>query len=169
MAWYSAEHNLVGCHQSCDKLVTEVMAVQRKKAAIIEGVEIPIAPMIDCVFLMLIYFMVSSTLQRQEADLAFQLPGTVVQEQPLEMPDEQIIEIAINGQVVVNEFAYDEPDSETLVELAAMLSRFRQASVANRVEAFVTIAPADGTAHQSIIKVMDAVQRAGIEQVNFAL
>ena len=31
-----------------------------------------IAPMIDCVFLMLIYFMVSATLQRQEADISFQ-------------------------------------------------------------------------------------------------
>ena len=44
----------------------------------------PIAPMIDVVFLLLIYFMVSATLQRQEADISFGLPGTVEQADPLD-------------------------------------------------------------------------------------
>jgi len=130
---------------------------------------IAIAPMIDCVFLLLIYFMVTSTLQRQEADIAFQLPGTVEQIEPVEMPDEQIIEILANGQVVVNEFAYDSPESPRLVELAAMLSRFREANEANQTLAMVTVAPAPEVLHLTIIKVMDACAWAGIESVNFAL
>ena len=67
------------------------MARFRKRS--VDKVGVPIAPMIDVVFLLLIYFMVSSTLERQEADLSFQLPGTVEQETPLDLPDEQIIEI----------------------------------------------------------------------------
>ncbi len=131
--------------------------------------EIQIAPMIDCVFLLLIYFMVSATLEKQEADLSFELPGTVEQSEPVEMPDEQIIEIRADGQVVVNEFAYDSPDARQFRELAAMLTRFKQASNANRVDAIVTISPAGPALHESIIKVMDAISLAGIESVNFSL
>lgn len=134
-----------------------------------EQSSIPIAPMIDVVFLLLIYFMVSSSLARQEADLSFQLPGSVEQSEPLDLPDEQIIEIRADGQVVVNDYPYDRPGSERLMELAAMLSRFNQASRANKVEALVTIAPADSVQHAQIVKVMDACARAEIEGVNFAL
>lgn len=130
---------------------------------------VPIAPMIDVVFLLLIYFMVSSTLEQQEADLSFQLPGTVEQSEPLDLPDEQIIEIRADGQIVVNDYPYDQPASPRFDELASMLTRFREASSANKVEAIVTISPADTALHAQIVKVMDACSIAGIEAVNFAL
>ena len=128
-----------------------------------------IAPMIDCVFLLLIYFMVSSTLEKQEADLSFQLPGVVEQTGALDMPDEQIIEIRADGQVIVNEFPYDSPGARRYAELASMLKRFKQASDANKVEAVVTIAPDEAVQHQTIVRVMDAVGAAGIKGVNFSL
>jgi biopolymer transport protein ExbD len=131
--------------------------------------QIPIAPLIDAVFLLLIYFMVTSSLERQEADISFELPGTVAQEEPLEMPDEQIIEIRADGQVVVNEYNYDSPNARRLVELQAMLTRLQEASRANKTETQVTIAPAPTTQHARIINVMDAVAAAGITGVNFAL
>jgi biopolymer transport protein ExbD len=143
------------------------MAKLRKKPE--EKTSIPIAPMIDVVFLLLIYFMVSSTLERQEADLSFQLPGSVEQEEPLDLPDEQIIEIREGGQVVVNDYPYDRPEAARFQELAAMLTRFREASAANKVEAIVTISPAESVPHSQIVKVMDACSVARIEAVNFAL
>ncbi len=143
------------------------MATLKKK--VVPRPEIPIAPMIDCVFLLLIYFMVTSTLHRQEADISFQLPGTVEQTEPMEMPDEQIIEILNDGRVMVNEYIYDSPESPRFIELASMLSRFREANEANRTEAIVTIAPQPDALHQIIIKVMDACAMARIENVNFAV
>lgn len=131
--------------------------------------QIQIAPMIDCVFLLLIYFMVSATLEKQEADLSFQLPGTVEQSEPVEMPDEQIIEIRDDGQVIVNEFAYDSPSSQRFLELASMLTRFKEASDANQVDAIVTISPSDLALHETIVKVMDACSMAQIESINFSL
>lgn len=128
-----------------------------------------IAPMIDVVFLLLIFFIVSSTLEKQEADISFQLPGVAEQSEALDLPDEQIIEITAEGQVVVNEYNYDSPAATRLVELTAMLTRFKQASDANKVEAIVTIAPADAVRQQIVVRVMDACARAGIEGVNFAL
>jgi biopolymer transport protein ExbD len=128
-----------------------------------------IAPMIDVVFLLLIFFIVSSTMEKQEADISFQLPGVAEQSEPLDLPDEQIIEIDAGGQVIVNEYRYDSPAATRLVELTAMLMRFKQASDANKVEAIVTIAPADAVSQQIVVRVMDACARAGIEAVNFAL
>lgn len=131
--------------------------------------QMAIAPMIDCVFLMLIYFMVSSTLERQEADISFQLPGVAEQSEPVEMPDEQIIEVLADGRVLVNDYEYDAPGSARLVQLTAMLSRFRQASESNKVDAVVTIQPDLHATHQAIVRVMDACSAAGITDVNFAL
>lgn len=125
--------------------------------------------MIDCVFLMLIYFMATSSMERQESDLSFSLPGTVEQEVPLELPDEQIIEIDAEGQVSVNGHPYDRPQSRRLLELEAMLSRYREASEANQSEPSLTIAPHDETAHQVIVRVMDAASLARIEHLQFAL
>ena len=132
-------------------------------------VVIPIAPMIDCVFLLLIYFMVTASLEPQEADMSFQLPGVVEQDEPLEMPDEQIIQISASGQVMVNEYRYDRPEAARLLELTRMLTRFKQTSDANKVDARVIIAPEDSVAHQIIIRVMDACAAAGIQSVNFAI
>tara|TARA_R110002111_G_scaffold62247_1_gene103275 strand:- start:241 stop:681 length:441 start_codon:yes stop_codon:yes gene_type:complete len=131
--------------------------------------EIPIAPLIDAVFLLLIYFMVTSSLEKQEADISFELPGTVEQEEPIELPDEQIIEIRENGQVVINEYTYDSPQSSKLNELRAMLTRLQEASEANKTNTQVTISPDPKTKHAVIIRVMDAVSAAGITGVNFAI
>ena len=130
---------------------------------------VPIAPMIDVVFLLLIYFMVSASLQRQEADISFGLPGTVEQSDPLDLPDEQIIEIHADGQIVVNEFSYGLATAVRLNDLATMLSRYRQASEANRADASVTIAPEDTVPHQWVIRVMDACAAAGIDAIAFAV
>lgn len=131
--------------------------------------EIPIAPLIDAVFLLLIYFMVTSSLEKQEADISFELPGTVEQEEPIELPDEQIIEIREDGQIVVNEYNYDAPGAKRLIQLQAMLTRLQEASVANKTTTQVTIAPDQKTKHSIIIRVMDAVSAAGITGVNFAI
>ena len=134
-----------------------------------EKPQIPIAPMIDAVFLLLIYFMVTSSLERQEADISFELPGTVEQDEPLELPDEQVIQISDQGQVTVNEYAYDTPASRRLIELQGMLTRLQEASEANQTNTQVTIAPSPRTRHEVIIRVMDAVSAAGITGVNFAI
>ena len=131
--------------------------------------EIPIAPLIDAVFLLLIYFMVTSSLEKQEADISFELPGTVEQEEPVELPDEQIIEIREDGQIVVNEYNYDQPGASKLTELQAMLTRLQEASIANKTTTQVTISPDQKTKHAIIIRVMDAVSAAGITGVNFAI
>ncbi len=133
-----------------------------------EKPEIPITPMIDAVFLLLIFFMVTSTLHRQEADISFALPGIAEQSEPVEIPDEQIIEIYADGSVVLNDLQYDAPDDPDLPELVDMLIRFKTTADANKVEAMITIAPADEVKHQRVVDVLNACAAARLENVTFA-
>lgn len=142
------------------------MKLRRK--ATDEKVDIPITPMIDAVFLLLIFFMVTSTLHRQEADISFALPGVADQSEAVEIPDEQIIEIYDDGSVVLNDLQYDAPDDPDLPELTEMLTRFRETAEANKVEAMITIAPADKVKHQRVVDVLNACAAARVENVTFA-
>lgn len=145
------------------------MARARRVRPPLEAGELPIAPMIDVVFLLLIYFMVSSTIQKQEADMAFALPATVPSSKALEFPDEQVVELDALGQVSVNGYAYDAPQAARFRELAAMLARFRQGADASQSSVRVAIAPVDGTPHEMVVKALDACALAGVTSVSFAV
>ena len=142
------------------------MKIKRKTQD--EKVEIPITPMIDAVFLLLVFFMVTSTLHRQEADISFALPGVADQSESVEIPDEQIIEIYSDGNVVLNDLTYDKADDPELPELVEMLTRFKKTAEANQVEAMITIAPADDVKHQRVVDVLNACAAARLENVTFA-
>ncbi len=123
--------------------------------------------LIDIVFLMLIYFLVTSSLVKSEADLGIKLPGTVVQKTTLKMPDEQIIEINANGSVILNGSEYDSASSRDMPQLVAVLKRFRLSSEAAKNPAMVSIQAHDETQHQRVIDVMNACAAAEITQVTF--
>ena len=131
--------------------------------------KIDMTPMIDCTFLLLVFFMVGSTLHRQEADISFALPGVAEQSESVEIPDEQVIEIRSDGAVVLNDLQYDDPKSSDLPELIEMLERFRATAEANKVEAMLTIAPAPDVKQQRVVDVLNACSVAKIKNVTFAV
>lgn len=131
--------------------------------------KIDMTPMIDCTFLLLVFFMVGSTLHRQEADISFALPGVAEQSESVEIPDEQIIEILPDGAVVLNDLQYDTPGSKDLPELTETLVRFRETASANQVEAMITIAPAPQVRQQRVVDVLNACAVAKIKNVTFAV
>lgn len=143
--------------------------VLKNKPSVREAGELPIAPMIDVVFLLLVYFMVSSSIQKQEADIGFSLPATVQTSEPMSFADEQVIEIDASGRAWVNGYGYDQPDSVSYHKLAQMLSRYKEAAEASQSAARVTIAPSDETSHQMVVRVMDACEQAGLTSVSFAV
>jgi len=132
-----------------------------------EKVELQIAPLIDCVFLLLIYFMVSSSLKRSEADLSLSLPGAVAQSQALKMPDEQIIEVLANGRIVLNDKEYSDLSKADLADLERTLIRYKESSDLVNVPAMITIAAEDDSKHERVIDVLNACAGAGIKSVTF--
>lgn len=133
-----------------------------RAAETMQRVDVPITPMIDCVFLLLIFFMVSSTLHRQETDIGLTLPGTVAQGEPLALPDEQRIQILPDGSILLNEAAY------ALDELETVLVRFAQASRLAGTDAMVIIEADDAARHQRVVDVLNACTAAGVENISFS-
>ncbi len=132
-----------------------------------EKTDLQIAPLIDVVFLLLIYFMVSSSLKRSEADLSMSLPGAVQQTQELKMPDEQIIEVLADGRIMLNSRTYDDPAKADLADLEQTLVRYREASQLMNTPAMITVAAADESRHERVIDVLNACAGAGIKRVTF--
>jgi biopolymer transport protein ExbD len=132
-----------------------------------EDPDIQVAPLIDMVFLLLVYFMASASLARPEADLGIRLPGMLSQAQSVELPDEQMVEVRASGHVALNGREYDSPDSVDLPQLLATLIRYRQSAEASRNEPMITIAAEDESKHQRVIDVMNACAAAGIKNVSF--
>ena len=131
-------------------------------------IDLQIAPMIDVCFLLLFFYILTSKPVKPEADMSMTLPGTVLQEENLEIPDEQRITIQEDGQVVLNDLPMDNPLSRELPALLKTLARFKETAGANRSEALVTVDAADGSHHQRIVDVLNVCAQAGIQGVTFA-
>ena len=131
--------------------------------------EVAMTPLIDCVFLLLVFFMVSTTFNKSEADISFSLPGTAAQSEAVEMPDEQIIQITSGGNVFLNDLEYDASDDPDMPELVKTLVRFRETAEANHVPAMITIAPEDDVTQQRVVDVLNACTAAKVGNVTFAV
>ena len=131
-------------------------------------IELQIAPMIDVCFLLLFFYILTSKPVKQEADMNMTLPGTVSQEEALDIPDEQRVIIAENGQVILNDLPQDTPQSKELPTLLATLKRFKESCNANKTEAMVTVDVEDQAKHQRIVDVLNACAQADIRGVTFS-
>jgi biopolymer transport protein ExbD len=141
------------------------MQVRRRD---VQLVEMQMGPMIDMVFLLLVFFMVTAKPVKQESDISLGLPGTVAAEESIELPDEQRIRIEDDGRIVLNDTTLGEPGDAQLTTLVATLKRFKEAADANKAEALVTLDAADNTTQQRIVDVLNACARAEITGVTFS-
>ena len=141
------------------------MQIRRKD---VQTVEMQMGPMIDMVFLLLVFFMVSAKPVKQESDINIGLPGTVAQEEALDIPDEQCIQIQPNGQILLNDQPMDSPASAEMPALLTTLKRFKESADSNKTEALITIDADDAANHQRIVQVLNACAQAKITGVTFA-
>jgi len=131
-------------------------------------VEMQMTPMIDMVFLLLVFFMVAAKPVIPERDIPMGLPGQVAQEEVVDIPDEARVIIEPGGQVVLNEQNLDSPASSSLPELRSVLERFRLSAENAKSEALVTLAPHDTVPHQRLVDVLNACAEAGIKGITLA-
>lgn len=121
--------------------------------------EINLTPLIDVVFLLLIFFMVSTTFQR-EAELSIELPEASTEAQ--EKKDKPI-EVAIDagGSYYVNGRALLNKQPKTL-------RRALQKAAGARSSVPVVISADANASHQSVVVVMDAARQLGLLRLTFA-
>ena len=129
-----------------------------------EKIDFAIAPMIDVVFLLLIFFISTSSLKLQETQLGVNIPTSAAKEiQSEEVLDEILIAIDETNQVFVNDKKYDSPESETLPELTRMLYKLGRVFA----EQEVVIDIKKGVKHGRVVDVLNSCAAARIENISF--
>lgn len=124
-------------------------------------------PMIDMVFLLLVFFMVTAKPIKPEADINLGLPGMAEQDEPVELPDEQRILIKATGEIVLNEQTLAAPDDSALEKFTETMTRLVQSAEASKAELLVTLSPEDTAIHQRLVDVLNACAQAGATNVTF--
>ena len=124
-----------------------------------EPADINLTPLIDVVFLLLIFFMVSTTFER-DSELSIELPAASAEAQKRQ-PDSIEVTIDAQGRFYVNGRQLLNTQSKTL----------RQAlrSAAGDIDSPPVIISADAnTPHQAVVQIMDAARELGFVRLTFA-
>jgi len=128
-----------------------------------------IAPMIDVVFVIMLFFMVMAGAVKVENELNTQLPGTAATSESTDFVDEQIITISDTGEVSLNEEPFDSAQSKELPQLKGTLQRLKQNADAAKTPAVVTIVSDEQSKYSRTIDVLDALAVAKIDNVTFTV
>ncbi|GAB6067390.1 biopolymer transporter ExbD [Methylothermus subterraneus] len=123
-----------------------------------QRIELNLAPMIDVVFLLLIFFTVTTTFER-EAALKIQLPEAKGQKQN----EPKVIEIAIDAEGRY----YLERRELTDTRLEALKRAIAEA-LKPGAQPVVVIAADRRTPHQAVIKVLEAARQLNLRHISFA-
>lgn len=128
--------------------------------------KVDITPMIDVVFLLLIYFMFLPL--QQEADISFKLPSDAPPAEDLELPSEHIVEVFPNGLILLNGAPMDSSDSREMNKLTSTLTRLRMSSDRAGIDTVLRIQADPDSPHQRSIDVLNAASKADVSKVSFA-
>ena len=143
------------------------MRLNKKSISGEQKVELQIAPLIDVVFLLLIYFMVTASLIKKEGDVAFVLPANIPAQEMNEMPVEILIEIEGNGVVQVEGIRFP-ADDRMLDDLVTQLAGLKEIARSQNAPFAVNLLPNSETIHDRVIDVMDACAAAGVKNLSFS-
>ncbi|MFG1496417.1 biopolymer transporter ExbD [Saccharospirillum sp. HFRX-1] len=123
-----------------------------------EEVQVNLTPLIDVVFLLLIFFMVSTTFTR-ETQLEIDLPESSSQQAAAEGPSLEIM-VDAQGRYAVNDQPLLRHDADTLKQALAELA-------GNRRDQTVVITGDAQAPHQAMIYALDAVGQLGFTKVSY--
>ncbi len=128
---------------------------------------VDLTPMIDVVFLLLAFFMVTTDLT-QESDLGITLPAITQPDPNATPPKEHIVEVNPSGEVLLNGQPMDTPVSIDMPQLVNTLKRLRESADRVGTKTSVTIVADPDSLHERSISVLNACAAAGIKYVMFS-
>ncbi|MEK6232519.1 MAG: biopolymer transporter ExbD [Luteolibacter sp.] len=123
-----------------------------------EPANMQLAPMIDIVFLLLIFFIVTWQFTKSETELSVSVPTAQEGADPERQRGEIVINILANGMIKIEGTSVDLP--QLLKKLASIAAQYENQPVRIRGDG--------GVAYQRIVEVIDTCQKAGIWNISFA-
>jgi len=117
-----------------------------------------LAPMIDIVFLLLIFFIVTWQFTKSETELSVSVPTAKEGADPERQQGEIVINILTDGTIRVEGATVDL--EQLLAKLAPIAAAFENQPVRIRGDG--------GVEYQRIVEVIDTCQKAGIWNISFA-
>ncbi len=118
-----------------------------------------VAPMVDVVFVLLLFFMASAGWPMKERELQTFLPAP-----GKGAPTAVTLDITQDGRVMLNDEAFGEADDRQLAKLRAWLKATRERF---GTDDSVIIRPAATTRHERLMDVLNATGAAGVRTVSF--
>lgn len=135
------------------------------------GVGFQIAPMIDVVFVIMLFFMVMVGSVKVERELKLQLPGLAPAsaDAPQEMPDEIQVGVDEDGTITLNDEPFDGPADKKMFNFTATLIRLKQEADNRNAKVIVTIEAQEQAMYERIIDALNALAVAKINNVTFTV
>ncbi len=124
-----------------------------------ESVEVNLTPLIDVVFLLLIFFMVSTTFDRH-AKLKVQLPEAEAKTQQ-QVKDPVVLSIDAKGRYYIN-------DRQVVNTQLNTLKAALQKTIGVNPDMTLLLRADGRTPHQSVVRAMDAASQLGITKLSIA-
>jgi biopolymer transport protein ExbD len=123
-----------------------------------------IAPMVDVVFVLMLFFMASAGMQVVEKELSISLPSGASAASSATPPTPIVVTIASDGGVQVNGTAYDPPTSTDLPLTRDHLKELMSFGTKDPV----IIQPAPDVRQERIVNVLNAAAAAGVKNLSFS-
>ena len=123
-----------------------------------QGAELELAPMVDVVFLLLIFFIVTWQFARFERDMDISVPAAEETTDEPRNVGEIIVNVQEDGSIVLNGLEVSEEE---------LLAKLKSISEAYPDQAVILRGSSEAN-FQAIINVLDEIKKAGIWNVAFA-
>lgn len=138
-----------------------------------EDIGFQIAPMIDVVFVIMLFFMVKVGARQTETEIKSKLPGsaeTATSVTGLESLEETIA-IDENGQIAHNDEILEGAGASNadLTQLKDRMKRLAEQGKADKTEVIVTVSTQPDTKYSRVVDVLNALQYAGIKNMTFTV
>lgn len=130
-----------------------------------------IAPMLDVVFVILLYFMVLAGTIKIEYEIKTTLPGSVessTNAEASEPPEEVTIGINEEGEVSVNDDVVGYPNDKKLPELYVQMRQLADTANQGGSKIIVTVEADETVKYDRIMNVLDVLAKAKVMNVTFS-
>ena len=131
-----------------------------------EEVTINLTPLIDIVFLLLIFFMVSTTFSK-ESQLRIRLPDASPDSEVEQRPSRLVVAITKSGDYSIR--GPNESTGHHLLSRERSVLAQAMAKGAQGTDELVVVIRADRkTPHEAVVRVMDVARKLGLVRITFA-